>query len=106
MATPPKLCGDCGNQMDPVDELFALMGMTHTPNGLAFNSNRAYPVTVYVCNNCGRLKMMSAALLGNLVPQEEAVMAMSQQGIAGQGMTGNGEQNGNAGDNTGSGSIH
>lgn len=79
MALPPKLCGDCGTQMDPVEEVFGLVGMAPTPQGLVFNTNRAYPVTVYLCSNCGRLKLMSAALLGNLIaPEAQGVQAPEQ----------------------------
>ena len=70
MATPPKLCGDCGNQMDVMPELYALPGFDRSEQGFVFNTNRAVPVTVYLCPNCGRFKFMSALMLGNMEPDE------------------------------------
>ena len=64
--TPPKLCGDCGTQMDVNPDLFALPGLDPTPAGLGFNFGRALPVTVYICPNCGRFKFLSAIFLKNL----------------------------------------
>jgi len=66
MATPPKLCGDCGVQMEANTDVFALPGLDRGETGWAFNTNRALPVTVYMCPNCGRYKFISAMLLGNL----------------------------------------
>ena len=66
--TPPKLCGDCGTQMDVNPDLFALPGLDATASGLQFNTGRALPVTVYICPNCGRFKFMSAIFLNNIEP--------------------------------------
>jgi hypothetical protein len=71
MGFPAKLCGDCGAQMDPMPEVYAMPGLDRTEQGLVFNSNRAVPVTVYLCPKCGRFKFMSAALLGNLNPEQK-----------------------------------
>ncbi|HEX5316820.1 MAG TPA: hypothetical protein VFX22_09230 [Candidatus Kapabacteria bacterium] len=69
--TPPKLCGDCGTQMDVNPDLFALPGLDPTPNGLTFNFTRALPATVYICPNCGRFKFISAIFLNNIEPASE-----------------------------------
>ena len=71
MGFPAKLCGDCGTQMDPMPEVYALPGLDRTETGLSFNHNRAVPVTVYLCSKCGRFKFMSAAMLGNLNPEQQ-----------------------------------
>jgi len=72
MAAPPKLCGDCGAQMEVNPDVFALPGLDRVPTGWAFNTNRAMPVTAYMCPNCGRFKFISAMFLGNLAPEEES----------------------------------
>ena len=63
--------------MEVNPDLFALPGLDPTPQGLAFNFNRALPVTVYICPNCGRFKFISAMFLGNLempqVPQPQVI---------------------------------
>ena len=70
--TPPKLCGDCGTQMEVNPDLFALPGIDPMvsadgqPAGLQFNLTRALPVTVCICPSCGRFKFMSALMLGNV----------------------------------------
>ena len=66
MGFPAKLCGDCGSQMEAMPEVYAMPGLDRTEAGLVFNTNRAVPVTVYLCQKCGRFKFMSAALLGIL----------------------------------------
>ncbi|MDP4199837.1 MAG: hypothetical protein Q8922_14225 [Bacteroidota bacterium] len=68
--TPPKLCGDCGTQMDVNPDLFAMPGLDATPTGLQFNFARALPVTVYICPSCGRFKLMSAIFLNNIEPMQ------------------------------------
>jgi len=74
--TPPKLCGDCGTQMEVNPDLFAIPGLDAVaaadgqPAKLQFNLSRALPVTAYICPNCGRFKFMSAIMLGNVeIPQ-------------------------------------
>jgi hypothetical protein len=79
MAFPPKLCGDCGTQMEPMPDLYAMPGLDKTEKGLSFNMNRAVPVTVYMCSKCGRFKFMSAALLGNLKPEAEQTLSEGQK---------------------------
>ncbi len=69
--TPPKICGDCGTQMEVNPDLFALPGLDPITdeNGntsLRFNLGRALPVTAYVCPSCGRFKFLSAIVLGNI----------------------------------------
>ena len=65
--------------MDVIPDAFALPGLDRTSQGLAFNTNRAVPVTVYLCPNCGRLKFMSALALGNLeAEQSEALTGGAQ----------------------------
>jgi hypothetical protein len=82
--TPPKLCGDCGTQMEVNPDLFALPGIDPTvsadgqPAGLQFNFTRALPVTVYICPSCGRFKFMSALMLGNVEFPGAAQPVMSQ----------------------------
>ncbi len=79
--TPPKLCGDCGTQMEVNADLFALPSLDpiSNPGGgttLNFNFSRALPVTVYICPNCGRFKFMSAIFLNTIeglpAPQQAA----------------------------------
>ena len=53
-------------QMEANTDVFALPGLDRTPDGWAFNTNRALPVTIYMCPNCGRYKFISAMFLGNL----------------------------------------
>ena len=77
--TPPKLCGDCGTQMEVNPDLFALPGLDATPKGLVFNTNRALPVTVYICPNCGRFKFMSAIFLNNIEQVAQPQQAAPQQ---------------------------
>ncbi len=76
--TPPKLCGDCGTQMDVNPDLFALPGLDPTATGLAFNFARALPVTVYICPNCGRFKFMSAIFLNNIEAPGTPALASDQ----------------------------
>jgi hypothetical protein len=81
--TPPKLCGDCGTQMEVNPDLFALPGLDATPNGLVFNTSRALPVTVYICPKCGRFKFMSAIMLNNVeevAPKQEMPQAAPKNG--------------------------
>jgi hypothetical protein len=80
--TPPKMCGDCGTQMEVNPDLYAIPSIDHTlnaegqPTGLQFNFSRALPVTAYVCPNCGRFKFMSAIFLKNVeIPQPQAVQS-------------------------------
>ena len=77
--TPAKLCGDCGVQMDLNPDLFALVGIDQTPNGLQFNTGRALPVTTYICPKCGRFKFISAVFLEHIAGLER-----SQQQTDGQ----------------------
>ena len=82
--TPPKLCGDCGTQMDVNPDLFALPGLDTVANpdgsaGLSFNLSRALPVTVYVCPSCGRFKFMSAILLNNIEGQQREIPARADK---------------------------
>ena len=56
--------------MDPLPDAYAMPGLDVTEKGLAFNNTRAVPVTAYLCAKCGRFKFMSAAVLGNLKPEE------------------------------------
>ena len=78
--TPPKVCGDCGTQMEANPDLFAIPAIDETPTGLQFNFSRALPVTAYVCPNCGRFKFMSAIHLKNVeIPQPQAVQQQSVQ---------------------------
>ena len=71
MGFPAKLCGDCGTQMEAMPEVYAMPGLGRTETGVAFNTNRALPVTVYLCPKCGRFKFMSAMALGNLAAESE-----------------------------------
>ncbi len=94
--TPPKLCGDCGTQMEVNPDLFALPGLdaVASPDGLAtglqFNFNRALPVTVYICPNCGRFKFISAIFLNNVelprpaAPEESVSRAAAPQNASSQ----------------------
>ena len=74
--------------MEVNPDLFALPGLDATPKGLVFNTNRALPVTVYICPNCGRFKFMSAIFLNNIeqvtppqgVQQQVAPPAAPQDG--------------------------
>jgi hypothetical protein len=82
--TPPKLCGDCGTQMDVNPGLFALPGLDPITNpdgtqGLNFNFSRGLPVTVYVCPSCGRFKFMSAILLNNIEGQQRETPARADK---------------------------
>ncbi len=58
--------------MEVNPDLFALPGLDTVANadgqaaGLQFNFNRALPVTVYICPNCGRFKFISAIFLNNV----------------------------------------
>jgi hypothetical protein len=94
--TPPKLCGDCGTQMEVNTELYAMPAIDQTlnadgqPSGLQFNFSRALPVTVYICPNCGRFKFMSAIFLKNVeIPQQQAIPQQTSQQQTGT----NNEQN-------------
>jgi hypothetical protein len=78
MATPPKMCGDCGTQMEVMPDLYALPGFDKTEAGYQFNTNRAVPITVYICPSCGRFKFMSALMLGNLEPVQAPVASEIQ----------------------------
>jgi hypothetical protein len=67
--------------MEVNPDLFAMPGLDATPNGLVFNTNRALPVTVYICPNCGRFKFMSAIFLNNIeqvAPPPKAVQNAPQ----------------------------
>ena len=66
--------------MEVNPDLFAFPGLDPTPQGLAFNFNRALPVTVYICPNCGRFKFLSAIFLGNVeAAQQEAALRNGNQ---------------------------
>jgi hypothetical protein len=87
--TPPKMCGDCGTQMEVNQELYAIPSINETPTGLQFNFSRALPVTAYVCPNCGRFKLMSAVFLKNVeITQPQAVQSQAATNND-QNLTGN-----------------
>jgi hypothetical protein len=52
--------------MEVNTDVFALPGLDRSETGWVFNTNRAMPVTAYMCPNCGRFKFISAMFLGNL----------------------------------------
>jgi hypothetical protein len=65
--------------MEVMPDLYALPGFDKTDAGYQFNTNRAVPVTVYICPNCGRFKFMSAMMLGNLEPLEAPAEKTGQE---------------------------
>ena len=67
--------------MEVNPDLFALPGLEANVSEdgkqtiMQFNLGRAFPITVYVCPSCGRVKLMSAIFLGNVpgfAPPEKA----------------------------------
>jgi len=70
--------------MEVNPDLFAFPGLDPTPQGLAFNFNRALPVTVYICPNCGRFKFISAIFLGNVEAAQQEAAAAAQNATAQQ----------------------
>ena len=61
------------------ESTFQIYGFAMLDAGYQFNTNRAVPVTVYICPNCGRFKFMSAMMLGNLEPLEAPAEKTGQE---------------------------
>ena len=68
--------------MEVMPDLYALPGFDRTDSGYQFNTNRAVPITVYICPSCGRFKFMSAMMLGNLEPLAVPAATVEDAGTA------------------------
>lgn len=60
-------CSNCSSvKLKRVDGIYALTKVAKTEQGISFMPASGIPVVVYICEDCGELKLMPAKLLGEI----------------------------------------
>lgn len=67
--TQPQIqkCSNCGqNKFERVEGIYALTKVEKINEAIAFNPASGVPIIVYICTNCGEIKLYPAKLFGEI----------------------------------------